>query len=121
MSKKILITDDSLYMRTLFKDLLVKEGHIVVGEAKNGLEAVQLYQELLPDLVTMDITMPEMNGLEATKKIMEIDSKANIIMVSAIGQQEIIKEAIKAGAREFIVKPFSKDQVMEAISKIKAS
>ena len=99
------------------KNILEKAGYEVVGEAENGSEAVQKYKDLDPDLVTMDITMPEMDGIEAVKKIREIDSDANIIMCSAMGQQSMVVEAIEAGAKDFIVKPFDDDRVIEAVEK----
>ena len=113
----ILIVDDAAFMRINLKNILEKAGYEVVGEAENGSEAVQKYKDLDPDLVTMDITMPEMDGIEAVKKIREIDSDANIIMCSAMGQQSMVVEAIEAGAKDFIVKPFDDDRVIEAVEK----
>ena len=118
MAKKVLIVDDAAFMRMLLKDIVTKAGYEVVGEASDGAEAVEKYKELKPDIVTMDITMPEMNGIEATKKIMKIDPNANIIMCSAMGQQMMVVEAIQAGAKDFIVKPFQQGRVVEALSKI---
>lgn len=118
MAKRILIVDDAAFMRMLLKDIITKGGYEVVGEASNGAEAVEKYKELKPDIVTMDITMPDMNGIEATKKIMEIDPNANIIMCSAMGQQMMVVEAIQAGAKDFIVKPFQQGRVVEALSKV---
>ncbi|WP_456398799.1 chemotaxis protein CheY [Mesoaciditoga sp.] len=118
MAKKVLIVDDAAFMRMLLKDIVTKAGYEVVGEASNGAEAVEKYKELKPDIVTMDITMPEMNGIEATKEIMKIDPNANIIMCSAMGQQMMVVEAIQAGAKDFIVKPFQQGRVVEALSKI---
>ena len=113
----ILLVDDAAFMRINLKNILEKAGYEVVGEAENGNEAVQKYKDLDPDLVTMDITMPEMDGIEAVKKIREIDSDANIIMCSAMGQQSMVVEAIEAGAKDFIVKPFDDDRVIEAVEK----
>lgn len=117
MSKRILIVDDAAFMRMMIKDILSKNGFEVVGEAADGLQAVDKYAELKPDLVTMDITMPEMDGIEALKKIKEKDPSATIIMCSAMGQQAMVIDAIQAGAKDFIVKPFQADRVIEAISK----
>ncbi len=118
MAKRVLIVDDAAFMRMLLKDIIIKGGYEVVGEASNGAEAVEKYKELKPDIVTMDITMPDMNGIEATKKIMEIDPNANVIMCSAMGQQMMVVEAIQAGAKDFIVKPFQQGRVVEALSKV---
>lgn len=118
MGKKVLIVDDAAFMRMLLKDIVTKAGFEVVGEATNGAEAVEKYKELKPDIVTMDITMPEMNGIEAVKKIKEIDPNAKIIMCSAMGQQAMVIEAIQAGAKDFIVKPFQPARVIEALQKL---
>ncbi|KZL91279.1 response regulator [Clostridium magnum] len=115
---KVLIVDDAAFMRMMLKDILEKNGFEVIGEASNGVKAVELYQNVRPDIVTMDITMPDMDGIEAVKKIKAIDSTAKIIMCSAMGQQNMVMEAIKAGARDFIVKPFQGDRVVEAIKKV---
>jgi two-component system chemotaxis response regulator CheY len=117
MAKEILIVDDAAFMRMMIKDILDKNGYQVVGEAENGIKAVEKFTELKPDLVIMDITMPEMDGIQAVKKIRTIDSDANIIMCSAMGQQAMVIEAIQAGAKDFIVKPFQPDRVLEAVSK----
>ncbi len=118
MSAKILIVDDAAFMRMMIKNILVKEGYEVVGEAENGAQAVEKYKELSPDLVTMDITMPEMDGISAVKEIMKINSGAKVVMCSAMGQQAMVIDAIQAGAKDFIVKPFQADRVIEAISKV---
>ncbi|HDM70653.1 MAG: two-component system response regulator [Thermotoga sp.] len=118
MAKRVLIVDDAAFMRMLLKDIITKAGYEVVGEATNGVEAVEKYKELKPDIVTMDITMPEMNGIEAIKKIKEIDPNANIIVCSAMGQQAMVVEAIQAGAKDFIVKPFQQSRVVEALNKV---
>ncbi|MGO4494839.1 response regulator [Paenibacillus sp. 2RAB27] len=112
---KILIVDDAAFMRMMLKDILTKGGHDVVGEAENGLVAIQKYQELKPDIVTMDITMPEMEGVEAVKEIRKKDANAKIVMCSAMGQQVMVVQAIQAGAKDFIVKPFQGDRVLDAI------
>lgn len=117
MGKKILIVDDAAFMRMMIKDILVKNGFEVVGEAADGVQAVEKYAELKPDLVTMDITMPEMDGIQALKAIKEQDPSATIIMCSAMGQQAMVIDAISAGAKDFIVKPFQADRVIEAIEK----
>jgi two-component system chemotaxis response regulator CheY len=117
VAKRILIVDDAAFMRMMIKDILTKNGYEVVGEAENGAKAVQMYKELKPDLVTMDITMPEMDGIQAVKEIKKIDSSAKIIMCSAMGQQTMVMEAIQAGARDFVVKPFQQERVIQAIEK----
>ena len=118
MAKNILISDDAAFMRMMIKDILTKNGYNVVGEAENGARAVEKYNELKPDLVLMDITMPEMDGIQALKKIKEADSSALVIMCSAMGQQAMVIESIQAGAKDFIVKPFQADRVIEAVKKV---
>ncbi|MCL0062585.1 response regulator [Peptococcaceae bacterium] len=118
MAKKILIVDDAAFMRMMIKNIVTKAGYEVVGEAENGAQAVEMYKELKPDLVIMDITMPEMGGIQAVKAIKEIDPNANIIMCSAMGQQAMVMEAIQAGAKDFIVKPFQQDRILQAIKRI---
>jgi len=120
MGYKILIVDDAAFMRMMIKDILTKNGFDVIGEAADGAQAVSLYQELLPDLVTMDITMPEMDGITALKEIKEMNPSAKIVMCSAMGQQAMVIDAIQAGAQDFIVKPFQADRVIEAINKVLA-
>jgi two-component system chemotaxis response regulator CheY len=115
--KKVLIVDDASFMRMAIRNILEKHGFEVAGEAENGLAAISRYKELKPDLVTMDITMPEMSGLEALKLILDYDSKAKVVMVSAMGQQNMVMEAVMAGARSFIVKPFKEDHVILTLSK----
>ena len=117
MGKRILIVDDAAFMRMMIKDILTKNGFEVVGEAENGAVAVEKYKELQPDLVTMDITMPDMDGIAAVKQIKSIDAAARIIMCSAMGQQAMVIDAIQAGAKDFIVKPFQPERVIEAVSK----
>ena len=121
MAKRILITDDALFMRVTLKNILSGEGYEIVGEAQNGVEAVKLYQDLKPDLVTMDITMPEMDGIEALKKIKAIDGNAVIVMCTAMGQKNMVVEAVQNGAKDFIVKPFQPDRVLEAVNKLLAA
>ncbi|MFN4190124.1 MAG: chemotaxis protein CheY [Pseudothermotoga sp.] len=118
MAKRVLIVDDAAFMRMLLKDIITKAGYEVVGEAANGVEAVEKFKELKPDVVTMDITMPEMNGIDAIKKIREFAPDAKIIVCSAMGQQAMVVEAIQAGAKDFIVKPFQHSRVVEALQKI---
>lgn len=115
---KVLIVDDAAFMRMMIKDILEKNGFQVVGEANNGIKAVELYKKERPDVVTMDITMPDMDGIDAVKEIKAFDPAAKIIMCSAMGQQTMVMDAIKAGARDFIVKPFQPDRVLEAIKKV---
>ncbi|MCG1011723.1 response regulator [Tepidanaerobacter sp. GT38] len=117
----ILIVDDAAFMRMMIKDILTKNGYTVAGEAENGAVAVKTYEELRPDLVIMDITMPEMDGIEAVRKIKASDPSARIIMCSAMGQQAMVIDAIQAGARDFVVKPFQPERVIEAVRKALAS
>ena len=117
MAKRVLICDDAAFMRMMIKDILTKNGYEVAAEAENGIKAVEKYNETKPDLVMMDITMPEMDGIQALKKIKESDANANIIMCSAMGQQAMVIESIQSGARDFIVKPFNQDRVLEAVKK----
>lgn len=117
MAVRVLVVDDAAFMRMMVKDILSKNGYEVVGEAENGMKALEKYQELKPDLVTMDITMPEMDGISAVKEIKKVDPNAKIVMCSAMGQQAMVIEAIQAGARDFIVKPFQAGRVLEAVRK----
>ncbi|MDQ0350632.1 two-component system chemotaxis response regulator CheY [Alkalibacillus filiformis] len=117
MSNKILIVDDAAFMRMMIKDILEKNDYEVVGEAENGQEAVDQYKELNPDLVTLDITMPEKDGIDALKEIISHDGEAKVVMCSAMGQQAMVIDAIQAGAKDFIVKPFQAERVLEAIGK----
>lgn len=118
MAKNILICDDAAFMRMMIKDILTKNGYNVAGEAENGVKAVEKYNEVKPDLVLMDITMPEMDGIQALKQIKAGDSGAQVIMCSAMGQQAMVIESIQAGAKDFIVKPFQPDRVIEAVKKV---
>jgi len=115
---KILIVDDAAFMRMMIKDILSKNGYEVVGEAENGAVAVNKYAEVKPDLVLMDITMPEKDGIQALKEIRANDGNAKVIMCSAMGQQAMVIEAIQSGAKDFIVKPFQADRVLEAVKKV---
>ena len=117
MATRVLIVDDAAFMRMMLRDILAKNGFEVVGEADNGKVAVQMYGELKPDVVTMDITMPEMDGIAAVKEIKAADPNAKVVMVSAMGQQAMVIEAIRSGAADFIVKPFQPDRVLEALGK----
>jgi two-component system chemotaxis response regulator CheY len=118
MGKKVLIVDDAAFMRMMIKDILTKNGYEVVGEADNGARAIEKFKELTPDLVIMDITMPEVDGIAAVKEIKKINSESKIIMCSAMGQQAMVIESIQAGARDFIVKPFQAERVIEAVKKV---
>jgi len=115
---KVLIVDDAAFMRISIKNMLTKNGYDVVGEAENGAIGVELYKELQPDIVTMDITMPEMSGLDALKEIMKSNPQAKIVMVSAMGQEAMVREAIVSGAKGFIVKPFKEEGIIAAIKKL---
>lgn len=116
--KRVMVCDDAAFMRMMIKDILTKNGYNVVGEAENGAKAVEKYQELKPDLVLMDITMPEMDGIQALKAIKAADPSATVIMCSAMGQQAMVIESIQSGAKDFIVKPFQQDRVLEAVRKV---
>ena len=118
LANRILIVDDAAFMRMMIKDILTKNDYEVVGEAENGLKAVEKYKELGPDLVLMDITMPELDGIQAVKQIKEYDPAAKVVMCSAMGQQAMVIESIQAGAKDFIVKPFQAERVIEAIQKV---
>ena len=117
VGKRVLVVDDAAFMRMMLSDHLTKGGFEVVGQAENGLVAINKYKELRPDVVTMDITMPEMDGIVAVKEIRKIDPQARIVMCSAMGQQHMVMEAIQAGARDFIVKPFDPTRVVQAVTK----
>ncbi len=118
MSKTVLICDDAIFMRTMLRDILEQNGFNVIGEASNGEEALAKYQELKPDLVTMDIVMPVMSGIDSVKAICKVDSKAKILICSAMGQQALVVDAIQAGARDFVIKPFQPSRVLEAVSRV---
>ncbi|MFZ5986811.1 MAG: response regulator [Bacillota bacterium] len=116
--KRVLIVDDAAFMRVAIKMMLEKNGFEVVGEAENGAEGIVKYKEFQPDIVTMDITMPEMDGIQALKGIRQHDPDAKVIMVSAMGQEPMIREAVKSGAKSFIVKPFKEDHVVQTLNKV---
>ncbi len=113
----VLIVDDAKFMRMVLRRILTSQGHTVVGEATNGEEAVEMYAKLRPDVVTMDIVMPKLNGIEAVRRIMQFDPNAKIIMVTALGQETFVLDAIKAGAREFIIKPFRNEEIIKVVAK----
>jgi two-component system, chemotaxis family, chemotaxis protein CheY len=115
---RVLIVDDAIFMRKMISDILVENGVEIVGEAETGAKAIEKYKELRPDLVTMDIIMPEMNGIDAVRKIIEFDAQAKIVMCSALGQQALVQDAIAAGAKDFLIKPFNAARVVEVIAKI---
>lgn len=117
MATRILLADDLSFMRMVQKEILEEKGYDVVAEASDGLEAIEKYKAVKPDIVILDITMPNMNGLDAMHKIFEIDKAAKIIMCSALGQQQLIVEAIKSGVKDFIVKPFKPERMLSAIEK----
>jgi two-component system chemotaxis response regulator CheY len=118
MSRTVLVVDDAIFMRTMIADILESAGFEIVGEASSGVEAVERYKELEPDLVTMDIVMPDMGGIDAVREIMKVDPNARILIVSAMGQQGLVVEAIQAGARDFVVKPFQPSRVLEAVQRV---
>ena len=118
MSKKILICDDTIFMRKMLREILTENGYEVVGEAENGKIAIEKFKALKPDVTLMDITMPELDGIKALEGIMSSDNNARVIMCSAMGQQSMVMDAIKSGAKDFIVKPFQADRVLEAIKKV---
>lgn len=115
---RVMIVDDAAFMRVSIRNILLKNGFEVAGEAENGAVAVQKYAELKPDLVTMDITMPEMNGLEALKAIRASDPSAKIVMVSALGQEAMVRDAVMAGAKGFVVKPYKEDTIVDTLNKL---
>ena len=118
MSQSVLICDDAIFMRTMLADILQQAGFDIVGEAETGAQAVARYRELRPDLVTMDIVMPDMGGIDAVREITKLDPGARILMCSAMGQQALVIEAIQAGAKDFVVKPFQPSRVLEAIQRV---
>jgi two-component system chemotaxis response regulator CheY len=118
LSQTVLICDDAIFMRTMISDILQQSGFEVIGEAESGLEAIEKYKQLRPDLVTMDIVMPDMGGIDAVREITKIDANARILMCSAMGQQALVVEAIQAGAKDFVVKPFQPSRVLEAVQRV---
>ena len=120
MNQTVLVCDDAIFMRTMISDILSQAGFEVVGEAESGVQAVEKYKALKPDLVTMDIVMPDMGGIEAVREICKGDPEAKILMCSAMGQQALVVEAIQAGAKDFVVKPFQPSRVLEAVQRVLA-
>jgi len=118
MKTRVLIADDASFMRQMIREIIEPEGYEVVGEATNGIEAVEQYQELHPDLVTMDIVMPKRSGIDAVKAILADSPDARVVMCSALGQETLVMEALQAGAKDFIVKPFKPDNVLTTLAKI---
>ena len=118
MSHTVLICDDAIFMRTMISDILQQSGFEIIGEAETGAEAVAQYTKLRPDLVTMDIVMPDMGGIDAVRAITKVDPNAKILMCSAMGQQALVVEAIQAGAKDFVVKPFQPSRVLEAVQRV---
>ena len=118
MSHTVLVCDDAIFMRTMVGDILQQAGFEVVGEAESGLQAIEKYRALKPDLVTMDIVMPDMGGIDAVREIVKEDPSARILMCSAMGQQALVIEAIQAGAKDFVVKPFQPSRVLEAVQRV---
>lgn len=118
MKARVLVVDDAIFMRKMISDILEGHGMEIVGEADNGQLAVEKYKELKPDLVTMDIIMPEMNGIDAVRLIIEADAQAHIVMCSALGQQALVQDALAAGAKDFLIKPFNPSRVIEVVTKI---
>jgi len=116
--KKVLVVDDAAFMRMAIKNILVKNGFEVIDEAVDGIDAVKKYKQLKPDIVTMDITMPDMNGLEALKAIIAFDPEAKVVMVSAMGQEKLVLEAITSGAKSFVIKPYKEDHIIQTLNKI---
>jgi two-component system chemotaxis response regulator CheY len=118
VSHTVLVCDDAIFMRTMISDILSQAGFEIIGEAENGVQAVERYDQLKPDLVTMDIVMPDMGGIEAVREICQKDPEAKILMCSAMGQQALVVEAIQAGAKDFVVKPFQPSRVLEAVQRV---
>lgn len=118
MAKNVLVCDDAAFMRMMIKDILIKYGYNTIGEAENGRKAVAKYKELSPDLVLMDITMPEMDGIEALKEIMRIDANAKVVMCFVMGEQAMTKKSAQLGAKGFIKKPYHPEDVMETLKKV---
>ena len=118
MSHTVLICDDAVFMRTMISDILEESGYEIVGQAESGVQAIERYKALRPDLVTMDIVMPDMGGSDAVREITSFDANAKILMCSAMGQQALVVEAIQAGAKDFVVKPFQPSRVLEAVQRV---
>ena len=115
---KVLVVDDAKFLRVMLRSILESDAYEVVGEAENGKEAIELYQKHKPDIVTMDLTMPVMNGIEAIKELKKIDEHVNVVVCSAVGQKHVVVEAIEAGAKDFIVKPFNESKVLETVNRV---
>jgi len=118
VAQRVLVCDDAIFMRTMISDILSGAGYEVVGEAETGVQAIERYRSLRPDLVTMDIVMPDMGGIDAVREIIKEDANAKILMCSAMGQQALVVEAIQAGAKDFVVKPFQPSRVLEAVQRV---
>ncbi len=118
MGHRVLVCDDAIFMRTMISDILSGAGYDVVGEAETGVQAIERYRDLKPDLVTMDIVMPDMGGIDAVREIIRHDPDAKVLMCSAMGQQALVVEAIQAGAKDFVVKPFQPSRVLEAVQRV---
>ncbi|HEV7706174.1 MAG TPA: response regulator [Gemmatimonadaceae bacterium] len=118
MSHTVLICDDAVFMRTMISDILEESGYEIVGQAETGVQAIERYKSLRPDLVTMDIVMPDMGGIDAVREITSFDANAKILMCSAMGQQALVVEAIQTGAKDFVVKPFQPSRVLEAVQRV---
>ena len=118
MGHTVLVCDDAIFMRTMITDILTQAGYDIIGEAETGAQAVEKYRQLKPDLVTMDIVMPDMGGIEAVREICKDSPEAKILMCSAMGQQALVVEAIQAGAKDFVVKPFQPSRVLEAVQRL---
>jgi len=118
VGQTVLVCDDAIFMRTMITDILSQAGYDIVGEAESGAQAVQRFRDLKPDLVTMDIVMPDMGGIEAVREIVKLDPDAKVLMCSAMGQQALVVEAIQAGAKDFVVKPFQPSRVLEAVQRL---
>jgi len=118
VSHTVLICDDAVFMRTMISDILEESGYEIVGQAESGVQAIERYKSLRPDLVTMDIVMPDMGGIDAVLEITSFDANAKILMCSAMGQQALVVEAIQAGAKDFVVKPFQPSRVLEAVQRV---
>ena len=118
MSIKVLVVDDAIFMRSMIRDIFARSPFVIAGEAENGLEAIEMYKLLRPDITTMDIVMPEVDGITALKEIMKFDPQAKVVMCSALGQESLIAESIEAGAKDFIVKPFHPNKVLKVVRSV---
>ena len=118
MSIRVLVVDDAIFMRSMIRDIFARSPFVIAGEAENGQEAIEMYKELRPDVTTMDIVMPEVDGITALKEIIKLDAQAKVIMCSALGQESLIAESIEAGAKDFIVKPFQPNKVLKVVRSV---